>query len=74
MHAWGKVAKAFADASGVVPTLLSIIGPCVSGPALLMGLVDIAVMTEDAFAYVSGPDTVRSFTGIDVDHRALGGA
>ena len=74
LHAWGKVAKALADASGIVPTLLSIIGPCVSGPALLMGLVDVAVMSEDAFAYVSGPDTVRSFTGINVDHRSLGGA
>jgi acetyl-CoA carboxylase carboxyltransferase component len=74
LHAWGRVAKALADASGVVPTLLAVVGPCVSGPALLMGVADIAVMTEDAFAYVSGPDTVRAFTGIDVDHRALGGA
>jgi len=73
LHAWGRVAKALADASGVVPTLLTVIGPCVSGPALLLGLADITVMTEDAFAYVSGPDTVRAFTGIDLDHRALGG-
>ncbi|MFA5882789.1 MAG: carboxyl transferase domain-containing protein [Acidimicrobiia bacterium] len=74
LHAWGRVAKALADASGVVPTLLAVVGPCVSGPALLLGLADITVMTESAFAYVSGPDTVRSFTGIDIDHQALGGA
>jgi len=74
LHAWGLVAKALADASGVVPTLLAVVGPCVSGPALLMGVADIAVMTEDAFAYVTGPETVRAFTGIDVDHRGLGGA
>ena len=74
LHAWGRVAKALADASGVVPTLLTVIGPCVSGPALLLGLADITVMTADAFAYVSGPDTVRAFTGIDLDHRMLGGA
>jgi acetyl-CoA carboxylase carboxyltransferase component len=74
LHAWGRVAKALAEASGVVPTLLVVIGPCVSGPALLLGLADITVMTEDAFAYVSGPDTVRAFTGIDIDHRVLGGA
>jgi acetyl-CoA carboxylase carboxyltransferase component len=74
LHAWGLIARALADASGVVPTVLTVVGPCVSGPALLLGLVDVVVMTRDAFAYVSGPDTVRAFTGISVDHRALGGA
>jgi acetyl-CoA carboxylase carboxyltransferase component len=54
--------------------VLVVVGPCVSGPALLLGLADVVVMTEEAFAYVSGPDTVKAFTGIDVDHRALGGA
>jgi acetyl-CoA carboxylase carboxyltransferase component len=74
LHAWGLVAKALTDASGVVPTILVVVGPCVSGPALLLGLADIVVMTDEAFAYVSGPDTVRAFTGIAVDHRMLGGA
>ena len=74
LHAWGEIARAMADASGVVPTVLVVVGPCISGPALLLGLADLVVMTEEAFAYVTGPDTVRSFTGINVDHRALGGA
>jgi acetyl-CoA carboxylase carboxyltransferase component len=73
LHAWGRVAKVLADASGVVPTVLSVTGPAVSGPALLLGLADVAVMTDESFAYVSGPDTVRAFTGIDLDHRTLGG-
>ncbi len=74
LHAWGRVAKAMTDASGVVPTVLVVVGPCVSGPALLLGLADVVIMTDEAFAYVSGPDTVRAFTGISVDHRGLGGA
>jgi acetyl-CoA carboxylase carboxyltransferase component len=74
LHAWGRVAHAMSRASGVVPTILGVIGPCVSGPALLLGMADIVVMTTDAFAYVSGPDTVRAFTGVEVDHRGLGGA
>jgi acetyl-CoA carboxylase carboxyltransferase component len=74
LHGWGRVARAMADASGVVPTILTVVGPCVSGPALLLGLADVVIMTTDAFAYVSGPDTVRAFTGIDIDNRALGGA
>jgi len=74
LHAWGLVALALSRASGVVPTLLTVVGPCVSGPALLLGIADVVVMTEDAFAYVSGPDTVRAFTGMALDHRGLGGA
>jgi acetyl-CoA carboxylase carboxyltransferase component len=73
LHAWGRVARAIGEASGVVPTLLGLIGPCLSGPALLLGLADQVVMTADAFAYVTGPDTIASFTGIWVDRGELGG-
>lgn len=74
LHAWGRVARALVDASGVVPTMLAVVGPCVSGPALLLGLVDQVVMTNDAFAYVTGPDTVTAFTGIPIDRIGLGGS
>jgi len=74
LHAWGRVARALTDASGVVPTLLAAVGPCVSGPALLLGLADQVVMTADAFAYVSGPDTVTAFTGVPTTRTDLGGA
>jgi len=74
LHSWGRIARALCDASGVVPTLLMVTGPAVSGPALLLGLADITIMTADGFAYVSGPDTVRAFTGIALENRALGGA
>ena len=74
LHAWGEVARVLANASGVVPIILCVVGPCVSGPALLLGLADVVIMTEGAFAYVSGPETVRSFTGEIVDNSTLGGA
>jgi acetyl-CoA carboxylase carboxyltransferase component len=74
LHAWGRVAKALAGASGVVPTVLVVAGPCLSGPALLLGLVDFVVMTDSAFAYVSGPAAVASFTGVEVARETLGGA
>ena len=41
-----------------------LVGPAVSGPALLLGIVDHVIMTADAFAYVSGPDVVVAFTGV----------
>ncbi|MGH9180742.1 MAG: acyl-CoA carboxylase subunit beta [Acidimicrobiales bacterium] len=74
LHAWGKVARALADASGVVPTAVVVGGACLSGPALLLGMVDVVVMARSAFAYVSGPDAVRRFTGAEVGHVELGGA
>ena len=74
LHAWGGIAAALAAASGVVPVALIVTGPCVSGPALLLGLADIVVLTTDAFAYVSGPAAVRGFTGMELSHTALGGA
>jgi acetyl-CoA carboxylase carboxyltransferase component len=73
LHAWGSAARALAAASGVVPTVLVVIGPAVSGPALLLGLVDVAVLTADAFAYVTAPDTITAFTGVPVDRETLGG-
>ena len=73
LHAWGRIARALTDASGVVPIALVVSGPCLSGPALLLGLADVVVVTSDSYAYVSGPAVVRSFTGQEVSHDALGG-
>jgi acetyl-CoA carboxylase carboxyltransferase component len=73
LHAWGRIARALSLASGVVPIVFIVTGPCVSGPALLLGLADVVVMTPDAFAYVSGPQAVQGFTGITVTHASLGG-
>ncbi|MDP9387732.1 MAG: methylmalonyl-CoA carboxyltransferase [Actinomycetota bacterium] len=74
LHAWGRIAHAFGSASGVVPVAVVVTGPCVSGPALLLGLADVVVVTPDSYAYVSGPAIVRRITGQDVDGETLGGA
>lgn len=74
LHAWGRVARALTTASGTVPVVLAVTGPCLAGPALMLGLADHVVMTADAFAYVSGPKTVEEFTGIATTSIDLGGA
>ncbi|MGH9001273.1 MAG: acyl-CoA carboxylase subunit beta [Acidimicrobiia bacterium] len=74
LHAWGRMARAVAAGSGVVPVVFCVVGPCTSGPALMLGLADHVVMTADAFAYVTGPDAIAGFTGIEIDHHTLGGA
>lgn len=76
---WGVVAAALSAASGMVPTVLVVDGPAVGGPALLLGLADVVVMTERAWAYVNGPAAAARMTGADLGVgmeavTALGGA
>jgi len=74
LHGWGEAAAAVVSCSGLVPVLAAVTGPAISGPALLLGLSDVSVMTPDAFAFLSGPDAVAGFTGIRVSLHDLGGS
>lgn len=74
VHGWGLAARSIVACSGVVPLVFAVSGPAVSGPALLLGLADLVVMTADAYAFVSGPHMVRQFTGENLTNEALGGA
>lgn len=74
LHGWGLVAAALTRCSGVVPTAIIVDGPAVSGPALLLGLADIAVMTSESYAFVQGPTMVEQFTGVAISTDELGGA
>ncbi len=72
--AWGRIASALVDASGVVPIAIAVIGPCAAGPALLIGIADVVVFTTDATAFVSGPAAVMGMTGEEISPFDLGGA
>jgi len=71
---WGAVAAHMTRASGLIPIFAIVDGPAVSGPALLLGLADVVVMTEDAYAFVNGPMMVEQFTGVAIDKAELGSA
>ena len=74
LHGWGLAARAIAACSGIVPVIMIVDGPAVSGPALLIGLADLVVMTATSYAFVSGPTMVAEFTGVTIDNDELGGA
>jgi acetyl-CoA carboxylase carboxyltransferase component len=74
LHGWGLAARALTDCSGVVPIIMVVDGPAVSGPALLLGMADFVVMTADSYAFVTGPTMVAEFTGVMIDNEELGGA
>ncbi|MGQ0832873.1 MAG: acyl-CoA carboxylase subunit beta [Microthrixaceae bacterium] len=74
LHGWGSAAAALSRCSGRIPVLLAATGPVLSGPALLLGLADHVVMTDEAHAFVSGPRMVETFTGERLDAVELGGS
>ena len=74
LDGWGRLARALVSLSGVVPTLLVVDGPAVSGPALLLGVADLVVMTAASYAFVNGPVMVADFTGVHISADELGGA
>ncbi len=71
---WGRMARAVVSCSGRVPTIFCATGPAVSGPALLLGLADMAIVTEDSYAFVTGPRMVGQYTGEVISTQTLGGA
>ena len=74
LDGWGRLAAALARCSGSVPTIAVVDGPAVSGPALLLGLADLTVMTPSSYAFVNGPVMVEQFTGVQISIDELGGA
>ena len=61
-------------ASGVVPQISLIMGPCAGGAVYSPAITDFIIMTKSAFMFVTGPDVVREVTKEDVSFNNLGGA
>jgi len=73
LNGWGQAARALTRCSGIVPVVAVVTGPALSGPALMLGIADLVIMTSDAFAFVSGPARVEEFTGVRIGIHQLGG-
>ncbi len=62
-------------ASGVVPQLSAILGPCAGGAVYSPAITDfIAMVQKTSFMFVTGPDVIKAVTHEDVSKEALGGA
>ncbi len=62
-------------ASGVIPQLSAIMGPCAGGAVYSPAITDFTVMVRDtSYMFVTGPDVVRTVTHEDVTKEQLGGA
>jgi propionyl-CoA carboxylase beta chain len=62
-------------ASGVVPQISVILGPCAGGAVYSPAITDFVFMVRGtSYMFVTGPDVVRTVTHEDVDMESLGGA
>src|SRR5215216_6628281 len=63
------------QASGVVPQLSLIMGPCAGGAVYSPAITDFVLMVEGtSYMFITGPDVVKAVTGEDVSFEDLGGA
>ena len=75
LGAYAEVFQRNVDASGVVPQLSLIMGPCAGGAVYSPAMTDFTLMVEhSSFMFVTGPEVVKTVTNEEVTSEALGGA
>ncbi|MDP9383082.1 MAG: acyl-CoA carboxylase subunit beta [Chloroflexota bacterium] len=63
------------QASGVIPQLSVIAGPCAGGAVYSPAITDFTFMVEDiSYMFITGPEVIRAVTGEEVTFEQLGGA
>ena len=62
-------------ASGVIPQISAIMGPCAGGAVYSPAVTDFTLMVKDiAHMFITGPDVIKTVTGEEVTFEELGGA
>lgn len=74
LNGYGGIFQRNVAASGVIPQINVVLGPCAGGAAYSAALADFTFMVRDtAQLYLTGPDVVEAVTGERVTHAQLGG-
>src|SRR5512134_3506925 len=74
LAAYGEVFQRNVLASGVIPQISVMLGPCAGGAVYSPALTDFVVMSRDtSFMFLTGPEVIKSVTGEDVSVANLGG-
>src|SRR5712691_2530443 len=72
---YGEVFKRNVVASGVIPQISVIMGPCAGGDVYSPAMTDLIFMVKDtSYMFVTGPDVVKTVTNETVTAEELGGA
>ncbi len=70
---YARIFDANCEASGVIPQLSVIMGPCAGGAVYSPALTDFVFMTENSYMFITGPDVVRAVMQEEVSLEDLGG-
>ena len=72
---YGGIFRRNTRASGVIPQISVMLGPCAGGAAYSPALTDFVFMVRDTSQmFITGPDVVKAVTGEEIGHNGLGGA
>ena len=72
---YGDVFQRNIEASGVIPQISAVMGPCAGGAVYSPALTDFIGMTEEtSYMFVTGPRVAKTVTGEDIDEKELGGS
>jgi propionyl-CoA carboxylase beta chain len=72
---YGEIFMRNVRASGVVPQISLIMGPCAGGAVYSPAITDFTVMVDQtSHMFITGPDVIKTVTGEDVAMEELGGA
>ena len=74
LAAYGEVFVRNVHASGVIPQISVILGPCAGGAVYSPALTDFVIMAGDSYMFLTGPDVIKAVTGEQVSAQDLGGA
>lgn len=74
LNGYGEIFKRNTLASGVIPQLSVIMGPCAGGAVYSPALTDFVFMVNNANMFITGPQVIKAVTGEDVTSETLGGA
>src|SRR3990172_12968733 len=75
LKGYGEIFTRNVMASGVIPQISVVMGPCAGGGVYSPAITDFIFMTQGTSQmYITGPDVVRAVTQEDVTHEDLGGA
>jgi acetyl-CoA/propionyl-CoA carboxylase carboxyl transferase subunit len=72
---YGYIFERNVRASGVIPQISVIMGPCAGGAVYSPAITDFTFMVrETSHMFITGPDVIKTVTGEDISMEALGGA
>ncbi len=71
---YAEIFKRNVLASGVVPQISAILGPCAGGAVYSPAITDFTIMSKGSYMFITGPKVVKAVTGEDVGVEELGGA